>query len=110
MERFISNKARANFQEKKLSKKLKVSRTKNSGAGNVKADLISHKKKLIIECKRTDKDSITIKKEWIEKLESESKLTQFLPILAIEFGNKTYYMIIDSDFDLERLIEFLNGT
>ncbi|MEM4178000.1 MAG: hypothetical protein QXS29_10600 [Nitrososphaeria archaeon] len=107
MKKYLSNKSKANFQEKKLSKKLKISQTKNSGSGRVKADLISHKKQVLIECKRTDKDSISIKKEWLEKLEAETQLTHFLPILALEFGDKTYYMIVDSNFDLENFLEFL---
>lgn len=107
MQNFLSNKEKANFQEKKLAKKLKISQTKNSGSGKVKADLISHKKRLLVECKRTDKNSIVLKKEWIEKIEQETKLTRFFPLMAIEFGNKTYYLICDSEFNIENFLQFL---
>lgn len=104
----FSNKKKANLQEKKASKRLKINQTSLSGAKNIKADLVSHKKRLLVECKRTDKNSISIKKEWIEKLESESRLTNLLPIIEIEFGNKHYYLIADSNFKIDNFLEFLN--
>jgi len=106
--RFISNKKKSVIQEKNTSKKLKISQTKNSGSGRVKADLISLKKNVIVECKRTDKNSLSIKKEWIEKLEKESKLTSLLPIIEIQFGDKSYYLIADSNFDIKNFIYFMN--
>ncbi|GIW22509.1 MAG: hypothetical protein KatS3mg068_1516 [Candidatus Sericytochromatia bacterium] len=106
----LSNKKKANLQEKKTSKKLGINLTKNSGAGKVKADLISHKKKVIVECKRTDKNSISLKKEWIEKLESESKLTNLLPLIEIQFCDKSYYLIADSEFTIENFLNFLRNS
>jgi Holliday junction resolvase len=112
MQKFLKNnysqKKKANFQERKTSKKLDISMTKNSGAGKVKCDLISHKKKVAIECKRTDKKSISLKLEWIEKLQNETKFTDKLPLIEIQFGNKSYFLIADENFPIDSFIDFLN--
>jgi Holliday junction resolvase len=73
-------------QENKLAGRLGGKRQKGSGAlphhkGDVKTQ------ELLIECKRTDKKSMAIKKEWLEKISKEALASHRVPALAIEFGD-----------------------
>lgn len=96
--RFYSNK-----QEKKLAKNLNGKQQPNSGAtpfakGDVTLD------NWLIECKTCtkDKDSFSIKKEWLEKNMKEA-LFIGKPANALAFnfgpGQKNYYIIDDEMFE-----------
>lgn len=94
-------------QENYVAKKFDGNLTKNSGAtmfqkGDVMLD------EFLIECKTkvTSSESISIKKEWIEKNEKESLfMGKKYSALAFNFGpgEKMYY-IIDEDL-FENLID-----
>lgn len=62
-------------QEEEVAKFLGGYKQPNSGAGNFrKGDVVVDSAGMLVECKTTtsDKDSFSIKKEWIEKNKNES--------------------------------------
>lgn len=94
-------------QEKSVCKALGAQQQSNSGAGRWrKGDCVHKDASMLIECKTvmTDKESVSIKKDWIEKNKQE-KFTQRLSssCIAFNFGpNQQNYYIID-----EKLMRFL---
>ena len=95
--RFYSSK-----QEKEVAKELGGTPTPNSGATPfIKGDLTL--KKFLIECKTktSDSESISIKKEWLEKLNQEA-LFMGKPYKALIFSfgpaSKTYVIIDENTF------------
>lgn len=82
-------------------------RVANSGAGLfTKCDVINKEASIGIECKTptSEKDSFSIKKEWIEKNRSEARdMRLFNQALAFTFGpNQENFFVID-----EKLFKFL---
>ena len=62
-------------QEKSVAKVISGEQTSNSGAGRFrKGDVINQREALLCECKcvMSEKSSISIKKEWIDKNKEES--------------------------------------
>lgn len=97
----------SNQQETQICKILNATKQANSGAGKFAAgDCYNKNASLLIECKTcmTEKDSLSIKKEWIEKLEEERKIKRLSnKLLAFSFGPESKnYFIID-----EKLASFL---
>lgn len=87
-------------QETKICKILNATKQANSGAGRFAAgDCINKNASLLIECKTcmTDKDSFSIKKEWLDKIEEERKTKRVNnSILAFSFGpSSSNYFIIN---------------
>lgn len=79
----------------------------NSGASLFAAgDVYNKDASLLVECKTamTDKESFSIKKEWLEKINEERKSKRFQnSCLAFSFGpNSPNFYIID-----EKLMKFL---
>lgn len=104
----MNNKQFSNKQEKQVAKKIGGKKQPNSGAtpfakGDVKTPLF------LIECKTmvADRESISIKREWIQKLKEEAfSMNRPYYSLAFNFGgleNKNNFYIID-----ERLFEQLH--
>lgn len=82
----------------------------NSGAGTfVKGDVCNRSASMLFECKTTtsNKESVSIKRDWLEKVEEERKSKRLdNSCVVINFGpdapyNKNYYIIN------ERLMKFL---
>lgn len=95
------------LQEESVCKVVKGKRQPNSGASNFSAgDVVNKDASILIECKTTlkDKDSFSIKKEWLEKNKEEMRSLRLSNhCLAFNFGpNQTNYFIID-----EKLMKFL---
>lgn len=96
-------------QETDVAKKLNGKCTPNSGAtpfqpGDVALDQV------LLECKTkvTDSDSITIKKEWLQKIDKEA-LFSGKPYFALAFNfgpNQSNYYVID-EFLFQTLINSL---
>jgi hypothetical protein len=96
---------KAREQEKKSARELLGRQT--YGSGNLpfdKADIFIKKglvnfepKEMRIECKRTDNKSITIEKEWIDKLKRETKPKEFWA-LEIEIQDEQIFCISKDDF------------
>ena len=99
-------------QEKHIAKTLNGDRTPNSGAtmfakGDIKLD------KFLLECKTKMKssDSITIRKEWLDKLNAESLfMGKPYSALAFNFGpdEDNHYIINEELF--EKLINYLDSN
>ena len=79
------NNKKSKIHENNLANKLGGKRQKGSGSvRHHRSDVITQE--LQIECKRTDKESISIKKEWLEKISREALVSNKIPALSIEFG------------------------
>lgn len=73
-------------QEKRVAKTLNAKVQKASGSQAFhKGDIKS--KELLIEAKRTDKDSMSVKKEWLIKINAEAAAYNRIPGLSLEFDN-----------------------
>lgn len=97
----------SDIHEKSVCKALNAKQQSNSGANRFrKGDCVNEKASLLLECKTSmsNKDSFSIKKEWIEKNKEEA-FTQRLSNTSIAFNfgpdEKNFY-IID-----EKLMKFL---
>ena len=97
----------SDIQEEDIAKKFKGFKSSNSGAGKfVKSDVSVPSSSLLIECKTVikEKDSISIKKEWLTKAKEEA-FSQRLRNHCIAFNYGPYqpnYFVID-----EKLMKFL---
>lgn len=97
----------SDIQEKSVCRLLDAVQQSNSGAGKFsKGDCVQKEASMLIECKTvmTDKDSFSIKKDWITK-NKEERFTQRLSnsCIAFNFGpGQPNYFIID-----EKLMRFL---
>jgi hypothetical protein len=94
-------------QEENVADIIEGQRQFNSGAGNFnKGDVINKKASILVECKclMKDKNSFSIKKEWIEKNTQEAKAMRLdNNCIAFNFGpNSKNYFIID-----EKLMAYL---
>lgn len=94
-------------QEKQIVKLLGGVQNSNSGAGKwAKGDVVISSASLLIEAKTVtaDKDSFSIKKEWLEKNLKEAKESHLLNnCLAFNFGpDQNNYFVIN-----EKLMKFL---
>ncbi len=74
--------------------------TMNSGAiWFNKSDVVSKNFRIEAKTRIKPSKSITIKKEWLEKIEKEAFLTGKTPALAFSFGDgKDYFILSDKDF------------
>ena len=68
-----------------------------SGAlpGN-KGDVLSED--YLVECKRTDKASLSIKKEWLEKIDQEAAAVNKEFVVHIEIQDRAYVLIDEDEF------------
>lgn len=97
----------SNAQEERVAKMLNAYRQPNSGATLFSAgDVYNKKASLLIECKTctSNKDSFSIKKDWIDKNKEEARSKRLLnSCIAFSFGPyEPNYFIID-----EKLMRFL---
>lgn len=97
----------SNIQEQYVAKLLGGQQTPNSGAGDfVKGDVRVKEASLLCECKTClkEKESFSIKKEWLDKNVQEAKLNHLSnSMLVFNFGpNTKNYFIID-----EKLAKYL---
>ena len=73
-------------QEKRIAKEIGGKVQKGSGSKDFhKGDVKSLE--LLVEAKRTDNDSISIKKDWLIKIFQESVAYKKIPALSIEFDD-----------------------
>lgn len=72
-------------QEDRIAKKVDGKRQRGSGCSRfAKGDVDAAR--FLIECKRTDKASLSVKKEWLKKITREATAVQKVPCLAIEIS------------------------
>ena len=100
----------SSIQENRVAKSLGGQVSSNSGAGNfIKSDVSVKEASLSIECKTaiSEKQSFSIKKEWIEKHYKEAWSCGLSnTALAFSFGDDKDYYIIDSKL-MKYLVEQL---
>ncbi len=84
-------------QEDRVASAVRGRRTLASGAlAFDKGDVVSGNRRWRIECKRTDKDRITIKREWLVKIMKESRGR--IPALNIQIGDVEFYLVRPDEF------------
>lgn len=97
-------------QEKTVAKNIGGSTTPNSGATMFSKGDITVDSLLLVECKTKtkDSDSMSIKKEWLEKNAKEALfMGKRFNLLAFNFGpNQKNYYILDEDLFYE-FLDFL---
>ncbi|SNS20872.1 hypothetical protein SAMN05446037_100630 [Anaerovirgula multivorans] len=101
-------------QEKRITRSLKQikedART-TPGSGNqyyCKSDVVSEHFRVEAKTKVKDSKSITIKREWLDKIAVEAFETNKTPALAFSFGDGTDYMVL-RDRDFYTMVEKLHG-
>lgn len=108
-----STRSFSDAHEKSICKALGATQQSNSGAGRFhKGDVIHNGASMLIEakCVMSPKQSVSLKKEWIEKNKAESfairKLNQAVCV-NFEPGGPNYYVINESlmKFLIEKLVE-----
>lgn len=87
-------KKKSGRQEARVAKGMGGKTQKGSGSvdfnkGDVKTT------ELLIEAKRTDKDSLSVKKEWLEKITREAIAYNKVPALSIEFDKTERFVSKD---------------
>ena len=102
-----STRAAADRHEKSICKALGAKQQSNSGAGMFrKGDVVQNEASLLIEAKTTmtDKESFSIKKDWIIKNKEEAfAIRKSNSCICFNFGpEQENYYVID-----ERLMKFL---
>ena len=101
----------SNIQEKKVAKVVNGKQTANSGATMwQKGDVIANDVSMLLECKTktSPSQSISIKKEWIEKNRQEMVfMGKQHQAIAFNFGpNEENYYIID-EYLFQDLLDYL---
>lgn len=95
----------SNNQEKKVAKAIGGRKTANSGATPFyKGDVITDDFLLECKTKMSNSNSISIKKEWMDKLEEEAfAMGKNYFALCFDFGprdNMRYYIVTEREFQL----------
>lgn len=109
----MSVKKKSMKQEKRIAKNLneiKEQARQSINSGSLwfdKSDIVSKLFRIEAKTKIKPSASITIKKEWLEKVEEEAFLTAKVPTLAFSFGNNRDYFIL-RDRDFYDIVERLN--
>ena len=97
----------SSLHEDSICKALGATKQSNSGAGNFhKGDVVHNEASMLIEAKTSmsEKSSVSIKKEWIDKNKEEAFLIRKSnSCICVNFGPETpNYYVID-----EKLMKFL---
>lgn len=97
-------------QEKRTAKNLNAKVQTSSGSSAfLKGDVVSDT--CLIECKTSmsEKNSFSIKKEWLDKIEEQCfEMRKRYPILAFDFGDGENYYVLNEKV-MKKFIEFLNN-
>lgn len=101
-------------QEKRITKnlnKIKAEAKTLIASGSLwfaKSDIVSKYFRIEAKTKAKASKQITIKREWLKKIEEEALMTSKTPALAFSLGDGVDYFIL-RDRDFYRLIEELYG-
>jgi hypothetical protein len=87
------------LQEKQLGKDLGARLTPGSGNSFQKGDMKTGC--FLIESKATGNKSISIKIEWLKKIEEEAQKENRLPLVILEIDRSRYFLFREKDIDLE---------
>ena len=106
-------------QEKRITKSLnqiKAEARTTPGSGSMycaKSDVVCKHFRVEAKTKVKPAKSVSVKKEWMDKIEQEAFETGKIPALAFSFGTQTdYFVLKDRDFYslIEELEEYRNGN
>lgn len=103
---YMTKKERSRMQEQRIAHDLAGRETIGSGNKMESGDVSLDDLRIKIEAKRTDKESISIKKEWLVKAREELLIGKE-PVLEIEIQDERWYMIPHSSF--KNFVAFLRG-
>jgi hypothetical protein len=110
----MNNRDISKIQEKRIVKTLKQVQERarcTPGSGSYwanKGDVVSEDFRIEAKTKAKPSDQITIKKEWLNKIEMEALETRKTPALAISFGDGVDYFILRAE-DFIKIIEELKN-
>jgi Holliday junction resolvase len=82
----LSSHARAPRQERELAKRVGGNTVRGSGSGKEKGDVRLHRV-CRIEAKTTSKQSFSVTREMIEKIETAAMCHGEMPVLIVEFND-----------------------
>jgi len=89
-------KEKSQKQEKSLAKRYQGRPTLASGALHFdKSDVVL--RNIRVECKRTDKDGLWVKKAWLDKLKREARTDEFYA-MEVEVQDERIYLIPEGEF------------
>jgi len=109
---------RSNRQERRITKSLKeigLQARQQISSGSLwfaKSDVVSELLQIEAKTKATESKTITIKKEWHDKIEFEAFQNSKVPAIVYSFGTNTdYFALRDKDFLalIEELVELRKG-
>lgn len=99
-------------QEKQIAKIIGGKTTANSGAATFAAGDVESNN-VLVECKtcKTEKQSFSIKKEWLDKLEEEAfSVNKQYCALAFNYGPDTDNYFILNERAFKQFLDFINTT
>lgn len=102
----ITTREESHEQEKAIAKRIGSKLQSNSGATKFnKGDIVSSRFLVEAKTSMTIKDTFTVKKQWLEKLQEEQfAMNKDFSALVFDFGNhnwkETYYIINEKTFKL----------
>lgn len=99
-----SKTSHGNRSEKRLGKSIMAQMHAGSGSKGRKGDM--RKGGFLIESKATVKDSIGVKKEWLEKVENQALLIGKKPALSLSFVRGNGEALPNGDWVAIRLSDF----
>jgi Holliday junction resolvase len=93
----IDRKKKSEKQERATANEIGGRVVSGSGSGRGKGD-VNVGNLFKIEAKRTDKESISLKKSWLQKIRHEAFEMVARPAMAIEIDGESWYMIRPEEF------------
>lgn len=106
MENPKTPKQKSQKQEKRAAKDYGGRVIKGSGSGGEKGD-VNLRAGIKLEAKRTDKESLSIKRSWLLKIEEEAFSANKMPALEIEIQDVHWVMIPEHEF--RQYVEWKKG-
>ena len=91
-----TRKDKSKKQENRIAKQTGGRTIAGSGSGRTKGDV--NTKFFKIEAKRTDKESISLRKDWLRKISSEALSEGKRPALLFEVDGEEWAIILKMDF------------
>ena len=95
-------------QEKRISKLIGGHQTKASGASTSKGDCFNNVFR--IECKSTEKKSLSLKMAWLDKITGEARDSGRKPGLSFQFNDSTQRWIAVDEQIFRKMFEFCYAT
>lgn len=92
-------------QEERVAKAIKGNKSKASGGSTCKSDCFNNFMR--VECKSTEKKSLSIKRQWLEKITKEAHETLREPLFSFQFNETPQKWICMREDLFERIYEYI---